>query len=160
MRLRSACHRNGGANLSSASAVISLDFFQHNLRLLRAFSSAQPLAPLSVICPVSKRGKGGLESADYDLARRERHLSRIGGNRRAAISTAYCEVARGIKVLAEHRARPHSARDLRDFLLLREGENSAAAMREGPRVRFSYDKNRYTRHRRNERQLFPRALGQ
>ena len=65
---------------------------------------------------------GGLESADYDLVRRARHLAYW---RKPARNYLYrvLEVARTQK-LTGHRARPHSARDLRDFLLLREGESS------------------------------------
>jgi DNA (cytosine-5)-methyltransferase 1 len=56
------------------------------------------------------------------------------------------------KLLTAHRARPHSARDLRDFRRLREGENSARAMRRGVTFEFPYDKgsfkDRYTRQAR------------
>ncbi len=95
---------------------------------------------------------GGLESADYDLARRERHLAYW---RKPARHYLYrvCEVARASKLTA-HRARPHNARDLGDFLLLREGENSATAMREGVEFEFPYDrssfKDRYTRQSRRK----------
>jgi DNA (cytosine-5)-methyltransferase 1 len=51
-------------------------------------------------------------------------------------------------------ARPHSARDLRDFEKLREGENSKEAMKRGVKFEFPYDKetfkDRYTRQHRNE----------
>jgi DNA (cytosine-5)-methyltransferase 1 len=57
------------------------------------------------------------------------------------------------KSLTAHRARPHSERDLRDFLLLKEGENSAEAIRRGVEFEFPYDKttfkDRYTRQHRN-----------
>lgn len=57
------------------------------------------------------------------------------------------------KLLTAHRARPHSARDLGDFLKLKEGENSGEAMRRGIEFDFPYDKttfkDRYTRQHRN-----------
>ncbi len=93
---------------------------------------------------------GGLESADYDLVRRGRHLAYW---RKPARNYLYrvLEVARTQK-LTGHRARPHSARDLRDFLLLREGESSATALRDGVKFEFPYDKSsfkdRYTRQSR------------
>jgi DNA (cytosine-5)-methyltransferase 1 len=72
---------------------------------------------------------------------------------RAQLSLPRCEVARASKLTA-HRARPHSARDLGDFLLLREGENSATAMRAGVEFAFPYDKSsfkdRYTRQSRRK----------
>ena len=52
-----------------------------------------------------------------------------------------------------HVARPHSARDLGDFLKLNEGESSAVAMKRGVEFDFPYDKttfkDRYTRQHRN-----------
>ncbi|WP_414661072.1 DNA cytosine methyltransferase [Horticoccus sp. 23ND18S-11] len=52
-----------------------------------------------------------------------------------------------------HVARPHSARDLRDFLRLDEGESSAAAVKRGVKFEFPYKKttfkDRYTRQHRN-----------
>ena len=95
---------------------------------------------------------GGLESADYDLVRRDRHLAYW---RKPARNYLYrvLEVARTQK-LTGHRARPHSARDLRDFLLLREGESSATALRDGVKFEFPYDKSsfkdRYTRQSRRQ----------
>jgi DNA (cytosine-5)-methyltransferase 1 len=93
---------------------------------------------------------GGEESADYDLGRRSRHLAYW---RKPARNYLYgvLEVGRTQK-LTGHRARPHSARDLRDFLRLREGESSATALRDKVEFEFPYDKNsfkdRYTRQSR------------
>ncbi len=93
---------------------------------------------------------GGKESGDYDLARRSRHLAYW---RKPARNYLYrvLEIAR-TKKLTGHRARPHSARDLRDFLLIREGKNSASALRDGVEFEFPYDKtsfkDRYTRQSR------------
>lgn len=92
----------------------------------------------------------GLESTDYDFARRNRHLAYW---RKPARNYLYrvLEIAR-TKKLTGHRARPHSARDLRDFLLLREGQNSATALPDGVEFEFPYDKSsfkdRYTRQSR------------
>lgn len=98
--------------------------------------------------PPVKAGEGE-ESCDYDMERRKAHVERYG--RRYLYSVL--EIKRAAKLTA-HRARPHSARDLRDFLLLKEGENSAEAIRRGVEFEFPYDKNsfkdRYTRQSRRE----------
>lgn len=105
----------------------------------------------SAICDLPRlEAGGGIESTDYDLVRREKHLAYW---RKPARNYLYrvCEVARALKLTA-HRARPHSVRDLGDFFLLREGENSATAMRAGVEFEFPYDKSsfkdRYTRQSR------------
>jgi len=58
------------------------------------------------------------------------------------------------KVLTAHTARPHSQRDLRDFMRLNEGENSKQAIARGEEMEFPYDrenfKDRYTRQHRDE----------
>jgi len=91
----------------------------------------------------------GDEEADYDLERRKAHVDRIGRE----YTYGVLEVQKAAKLTA-HRARPHSERDLRDFMRLREGESSAAAMRRGVKFEFPYDKttftDRYTRQSRNE----------
>lgn len=96
--------------------------------------------------PPVKAGEGE-ESCDYDMERRKAHVERLG--RRYLYSVL--EIKRAAKLTA-HRARPHSERDLRDFLLLKEGENSAEAIRRGIEFEFPYDKStfkdRYTRQHR------------
>lgn len=56
--------------------------------------------------------------------------------------------------LYNHVARPHSERDLEDFLKLAEGMTSADAMRENIEMKYPYDrtsfKDRYTRQSRNK----------
>ncbi len=98
--------------------------------------------------PPVKAGEGE-ESCDYDLERRKVHIERFG---RGYIYNVL-EAPRAAKLTA-HRARPHSERDLRDFLLLKEGEDSAEAIRRGVEFQFPYDKNtfkdRYTRQHRME----------
>jgi DNA (cytosine-5)-methyltransferase 1 len=98
--------------------------------------------------PPLKAGEGA-EVCDYDMERRKLQVERFG---RRYLCNAL-EVQRATK-LTSHRARPHSERDLRDFALLKEGENSKDAMERGVRFEFPYDKetfkNRYTRQHRNE----------
>jgi DNA (cytosine-5)-methyltransferase 1 len=98
--------------------------------------------------PPVKSG-GGNEISDYDSERRKSHVERYG--RRYLHSVL--QVRRAAKLTA-HRARPHSERDLRDFALLKEGENSKEAMNRGVRFEFPYDKetfqDRYTRQHRAE----------
>src|SRR6185436_8634072 len=56
--------------------------------------------------------------------------------------------------LTAHRARPHSERDLRDFVKLREGEHCGKAIKRGETFEFPYDKDsfkdRYTRQHRDQ----------
>lgn len=98
--------------------------------------------------PPLKAG-GGQESCDYDMERRRAHTDRFG---RIYLGDVL-EIDLADKLTA-HRARPHSERDLGDFSKLREGENSAEAMRRGVLFDFPYDKetfkDRYTRQHRNE----------
>ncbi len=100
------------------------------------------LAPL-------KAGEGE-ESCDYDMGRRKKYLDRYG---RGSYIYKVLEVSKATKITA-HRARPHNARDLRDFELLKEGENSKEAMERGVEFEFPYDKenfkDRYTRQHREE----------
>ena len=92
----------------------------------------------------------GWECRNYDLPRRKAHLAKWGKVARRYLYNVL-EVKRAEKLTA-HRARPHSERDLRDFLLLHEGENSAEAMTRGLEFEFPYDKtsfkDRYTRQSR------------
>ncbi len=98
--------------------------------------------------PPLKAGEGE-EICDYDMERRKGHVGRFG----QGYIYNVLEVQQAAKLTA-HRARPHSERDLRDFLLLKEGESSAEAMRRGVEFEFPYDKStfqdRYTRQHRNE----------
>lgn len=97
--------------------------------------------------PPLKAGEGE-ESRQYDIARRVDKIS----------SRAYEYLAKVLEVdkaetLTAHRARPHSARDLGDFLKLKEGENSGEAIKRGVEFDFPYDKttfkDRYTRQHRH-----------
>lgn len=113
---------------------------------------AEPHTPLGAAIgdlPVVRAG-GGDYQRDYDLARREEHLEQWDGSGRNYLFTVL-EIQRAAR-LTNHDARPHSARDLGDFQKLREGENSAQAMRRGVRFDYPYDtttfKDRYTRQSR------------
>ncbi len=89
----------------------------------------------------------GTEVSDYDVDRFTKHVKGYGG--RYLFDVLEVDVS---KRLTAHRARPHSERDLRDFRLLKEGENSAGAIRRGIEFEFPYDKStfkdRYTRQHR------------
>lgn len=86
---------------------------------------------------------------DYDLQLRRSHIQKYG-------KSFICDVLQcdQSKVLSGHAARPHSARDLRDFARLREGETSKEAIERGVKMEFPYNrdsfKDRYTRQHRNE----------
>jgi len=91
----------------------------------------------------------GDQVREYDLARRREALE--SDLQAENYLLRVLEVERAVK-LTGHVARPHSQRDLRDFALLAEGENSATAMRAGRTFEFPYDKtsfkDRYTRQSR------------
>ncbi|MEK7954471.1 DNA cytosine methyltransferase [Luteolibacter soli] len=97
--------------------------------------------------PPLKAGQGEEES-EYDLGRR---LKVVKNQRTSDYLFNVLEIERATQLTA-HRARVHSERDLRDFLLLKEGESSAEAMRRGVDFEFPYDKSsfkdRYTRQHR------------
>ena len=84
----------------------------------------------------------------YDSERRKRHIKRYG--RRYIYDVLEANKA---TLLTAHTSRPHSARDLRDFERLREGQNSKQAIAQGTVMEFPYDrenfKDRYTRQHRD-----------
>ncbi len=93
----------------------------------------------------------GADECEYDGPRRAQHMHE-GGTAATAYLFKVLEVG-GVPMLINHVARPHSERDLGDFVRLREGESSAAAMRKrGVVFDFPYDKSsfkdRYTRQSR------------
>ena len=113
---------------------------------------AEPFTPLGAAIadlPALPAG-GGADERDYDLGRREEHLSHWDGTAHTYLFSVL-EVAQAAKLL-NHVARSHSARDLGDFAKLREGENSAQAMKRGVVFDYPYDKSsfkdRYTRQSR------------
>ena len=101
--------------------------------------------------PIVRAGAGE-EVCAYDMARRTNHLREFGSSARSYLFNVL-QIARTERLTA-HRARPHSARDLRDFGKLREGQNSKEAMDKGVQFEFPYDnssfKDRYTRQSRWE----------
>ena len=96
------------------------------------------------------RADGGEDECEYDFDRRVEHVEHQGNSALRYLCDVL-EIDRAAK-LTNHTARPHSARDLRDFARLREGESSAAAMRRGVQFEFPYRKDhfkdRYTRQSR------------
>jgi DNA (cytosine-5)-methyltransferase 1 len=100
--------------------------------------------------PVLRAGRGE-DERDYDTVRRAEHFRRFGNKARRYLNEVL-EIERA-RQLTNHVARPHSGRDLGDFALLREGENSATAIRDrGVVFQFPYRKDqfkdRYTRQSR------------
>ena len=95
------------------------------------------------------RPGGGDHFMEYCKVLRAKHLAKYG--RRYLCDVL--EVDEGDGVLTAHKARPHSERDLGDFRKLREGENSAQAMRAGVVFDHPYDtenfQDRYTRQHRD-----------
>ncbi len=116
----------------------------------RAFPGTT-LGPAIGDLPPLAAGKGD-EDCEYDLDRRRSHLAKWGKAARRYLYRVL-EVAKS-PLLTAHRARPHSARDLRDFALLHEGESSAQAMRRGVTFEWPYSKehfkDRYTRQSRRK----------
>jgi len=97
------------------------------------------------------RANSGKDVREYDFVRRGNHL-RSSGKIGYRYLFSVLEAERAAE-LTNHVSRPHSARDLRDFKRLREGENSAIAMRvRKVAFEFPYDKtsfkDRYTRQSR------------
>ena len=106
----------------------------------------------AAICdlPILRAGSGE-DEREYNRGRRAEHIRQYGDAARNYLFRVL-EIDRTEK-LTNHVARPHNERDLRDFALLKEGENSQMAMRDrGVEFEFPYDrssfKDRYTRQSR------------
>ena len=98
-------------------------------------NSVEPVVTLGeAICdlPPLKANDGSKESR-YDMALRKKHLKTYGN--RYIIDQMQVDSA---SELSWHVSRPHSERDLRDFLLLREGENSKGAIARGEVMETPY----------------------
>lgn len=97
--------------------------------------------------PPLKAGEGD-EIREYDIVRRIDKMT----PRSSRYLFKVLEVAKAEKLTA-HRSRPHSDRDLGDFLKLKEGENSGEAMRRNVEFDFPYVKttfkDRYTKQHRH-----------
>lgn len=123
------------------------------LPILKPAPRAQPRTLLGAAIgdlPILRPG-GGLNESAYDTQRLAEHI-RIHGDMARNYLINVLELERAT-LLTNHVARPHNARDLRDFARLKEGENSAVAMRDrGVKFEFPYDKSsfrdRYTRQSR------------
>ena len=124
-----------------------LGYFHPKLKLPeRAIPNATLWEAIGDLPPL-KAGEGD-EEREYNINRRDDQSS----PRSLRYLLEVLEVNKS-KLLTAHRARPHSGRDLGDFLKLKEGENSGEALRRGVVFDFPYDKNtfkdRYTRQHRN-----------
>ena len=90
----------------------------------------------------------GAQEMEYDLDRRAKHVQ--GNKHHFIYRVLHANLA---MKLTAHESRPHSDRDLRDFALLKEGDNSREATRRGVEFEFPYDKttfkDRYTRQHRD-----------
>ncbi len=84
---------------------------------------------------------------DYDLDLRKSYLQKYTGDFLKNVLNVH-----NASKLTWHVARPHSARDLRDFERLLEGETCSRALARGVQMEFPYDRNsfkdRYTRQDR------------
>lgn len=125
------------------------DYFRPEIKPAPRASGNRTLWAAIGDLPPVEAGEGG-EYCDYDKKLRKKYVTRYG---RTNYIYKVLEVHKATKLTA-HRARPHSARDLRDFERLKEGENSKEAMERGVNFEFPYDKenfkDRYTRQHRNE----------
>lgn len=85
---------------------------------------------------------------DYDLDLRKSYLKKYTGEFFKNVLNVH-----NAEKLTWHVARPHSARDLRDFEKLHEGETCSRALARGVQMEFPYDRNsfkdRYTRQDRS-----------
>lgn len=127
-------------------------YFPSNLKPAPRAMLGTMLGDAILDLPALTSGEGEHHS-DYDLKRRQVHF--LGGMRDELRRNYLDRVAEvgASPAIYNHVARPHSARDLGDFLKLGEGESSATAMRRGVIFDFPYDKtsfkDRYTRQHRN-----------
>lgn len=99
--------------------------------------------------PPLKAGSGE-EVSDYDIPMRNSFIAARGETARRYLEHVL-EIDRAVRLTA-HRARPHNDRDLRDFRLLREGENSGEVEARGVQMEFSYKRTCFTdRYKRQHR---------
>lgn len=98
-------------------------------------SSLEPVVTLGeAICDLPPlKADDGSKNSSYDIALRQKHLKTYGN--RYIVDQMQVDKATD---LSWHVSRPHSERDLRDFLLLREGENSKGAIARGEVMETPY----------------------
>ena len=114
-------------------------------------SSLQKVVTLGeAICdlPPLEAGTGSIESY-YNESLRAQHIKQYGD--RYIVKEMRADIT---PKLSWHIARPHSARDLRDFFILKEGENSKQALARGAVMETPYSMDsfgdKYKRqHRKN-----------
>ncbi len=120
---------------------VGLPLFVPNRYLIKTHSltakndSAEPIVTLGeAICdlPHLQANDGAVESK-YDLVLRQRHLKAYG----ARYTIDLMQADQALK-LTWHVSRLHSERDLRDFLRIREGENSKNAIARGEAMETPY----------------------
>lgn len=125
-------------------------YFPSELNAPRAELGMVNLGDAICDLPPLKAGEGS-NVRGYDFDRRRGYLLGKREDVRRRYLFDVVEVLQG-RELTNHTARPHSARDLRDFALLPEGRSSAGLMRQGVKFEFPYDKStfkdRYTRQHR------------
>jgi DNA (cytosine-5)-methyltransferase 1 len=98
-----------------------------------------------------KSAGAGAPECEYDFARRARLLAKRGRRARHYLENVL-EISRAKKLTA-HCARPHSARDIRDFARLREGEHSGNAEIRGEKLEFPYSRRCFSdRYKRQHRE--------
>ena len=136
--------------------LIALPIFDHGSLIKKthgADSSSSGVLPLVTLgeaiedLPILQAGDERIEQ-DYDAALRVKYLKKYSGN----FLNDVLNIGNSQK-LTWHCSRPHSARDLRDFARLLEGETCGRAVARGVVMEFPYDrssfKDRYTRQSRN-----------
>jgi DNA (cytosine-5)-methyltransferase 1 len=101
--------------------------------------------------PILHSGGGKAES-QYNLKRRKSIFANRGERAKHYLEKVL-EIDKA-PVLTGHWARPHNARDLRDFARLHEGEHSGEAIARGEKMEFTYNrevfKDRFKRQHREE----------
>ncbi|MFM6990812.1 MAG: DNA cytosine methyltransferase [Rhodoferax sp.] len=137
--------------------LIDLPIFDHET-LIRKTHGIDPSIPelLPIVTlgeaiedlPILQAGDERIQQ-DYDMSLRKKYLAKYSGG----FLNDVLQVA-GAQKLTWHCARPHSARDLRDFARLNEGETCGRAIARGVEMEFPYDrssfKDRYTRQSRSQ----------
>ncbi len=131
------------------------DLAEYFLPVLSLAPRAIPYTTLgAAISDLQKLSAGsGVDECDYDLKKRESYLGKSDTTVWNYLFNVL-EIEKAEK-LTNHVSRPHNDRDLRDFKKLKEGENSAVAMRDrGIKFEFPYDKanfkDRFTRQGRDK----------
>jgi DNA (cytosine-5)-methyltransferase 1 len=131
-------------DLSTAKIQLTPTHSNDPARLKDGLKPFTTLGDAIMDLPALKAGEGK-DTSDYDMARRN-------GHPRGHYLYRVLEANR-TKTLTGHQARPHNARDLRDFARLREGENSKLAEARGVKMEFPYSRasfhDRYTRQHRH-----------